>query len=308
MFPQIDTVSRLVLSFYDESPFPDYDLDKYRSRLDLEARASWYFKLLDTYIPSDASVIEVGCGTGQLVNFLALKRDRKVFGIDITPRSLKKAEMLRDKMGFDNLTLRRYSIFDLPMPDGEVFDFVFCNGVVHHTYDPAGAFAKLLSLVTEGGYLAVGLYNSIARAPLTRLSRTLRCRRDTIGKAEKVRHLRRFYDVTEFDDYQIDSWFADQFLHPQETTIPLATALRWFKENALAYVNSFPPIELGRVLRNVAMPHLQQNPFAGVSESGWKYTPPALFMRELSWMMKAQNEGGYYVLIGRKGSTSDEQD
>ena len=76
-----------VNEFYEANPFPGFDPGKYETRQDLVARASWYAHRVDAEIPFGASVIDVGCGTGQLACFLALK-GRRVLGVDYSQRSL----------------------------------------------------------------------------------------------------------------------------------------------------------------------------------------------------------------------------
>ena len=63
----------VVNEFYEANPFPGFDPGKYEARADLVTRASWYARRLDAEIPFEASVIDVGCGTGQLACFLAIK-------------------------------------------------------------------------------------------------------------------------------------------------------------------------------------------------------------------------------------------
>ncbi|MBI3491760.1 MAG: carbamoyltransferase, partial [Acidobacteria bacterium] len=63
-------VTEIVKQFYETNPFPNYDdLDTPRALLE-KARAGLFARLLNEQIPYDARVLEVGCGTGQLTNFL----------------------------------------------------------------------------------------------------------------------------------------------------------------------------------------------------------------------------------------------
>lgn len=294
----MSNVTSKVEQFYTDHPFPDFDLSKYTCREDLESRASWYFRLLDTFIPPDASIIEIGCGTGQLVNFLACKPERRVTGLDLSAASLAKAGALRDKLGLDNLTLIRRNIFDIEADLGS-YQYTFCNGVLHHTGDTYKALQSILKVVPPGGYVIVGYYNTIARFPLA-VAQAFISKTRPYSIAEKRAHLARLYTVDEFDDSQIDSWFYDQFLHPHEETVSVATGLDWFRRHDIEYLNSFPPIELGRTLRHANLPHLNRNPFLPPREAPWKYGSLPLLLSQLIWMMQPRNEGGYYTLLGRK--------
>lgn len=292
-------VAGQVEAFYNDHPFPDFDLDKYNTQADLRNQASWYFKLLDTYIPDDASIIEIGCGTGQLVNFMALKPNRKVMGLDLSGASLKKARQLRDKIGIKNLTLHKRDIFEVSTENTGLFQYTFCNGVLHHTHDPYLAFLSILKVVRPMGFLTVGFYNTLGRIPLQIVKAQInKSKKYTLNQKKKF--LGKLFTVSEFDDKQTDSWFADQFLHPQETTISVNQALSWFRKNKIAYVNSFPPIEIGRDLKHAHLLHLQKNPFKLLQQKSWKYSPLALYLKQAAWMVQAHNEGGYYSIIGQK--------
>ena len=290
-------LDRKVQSFYDETPFPDFDLEKYRTREDLERQASWYFRLLDTYIPQNCSIIEVGCGTGQFVNYLALKKTRKVVGIDLTENSLKKAKSLRDKLGIQNLELRQENIFDLSPETFGVFDYVFCNGVLHHTRDVYKAFRVLTTIVKPGGVLTVGFYNTWGRIPL--IIRKFFVKKKSLSLKQKKEILAGQFRVENFDDSQINSWFADQYLHPHEVTVTVNKVLGFLDDNGFDYLNSFPPIEMGKNLKNVDSPHLQRNPFKKSDEKLWKYSSFLLHLKQILWMLKVKNEGGYFTIIAK---------
>lgn len=294
-----EEIEKRVEAFYREHPFPDFDLGKYNAPEDLESRASWYFKLLDTYIPENASVIEIGCGTGQLVNFLALKPERRILGMDLSEASLGKAGALRNKLGLENLELRQASLFNIAEEIGETFPYVFCNGVLHHTHDPERAFRSILDVVPPGGFLVVGYYNGLARIPLKFIRARIDRNRD-YDLAQKRAYLEKLFTIDGYDDQQIASWFADQFLHPRETTVSLGRALKWFRESGIRYINSFPPIEIGRDLKNAHLPRLQPNPFLPSHQAAWKRSSIALLLKQIAWMLQPCNEGGYFSLIGQR--------
>src|SRR5437899_1575022 len=70
---QTQDVTDIVKAFYEENPFPNYDdLDSKQSLVE-KARRGVFARLLDEQIPKGARVLEVGCGTGQLANFLGIR-------------------------------------------------------------------------------------------------------------------------------------------------------------------------------------------------------------------------------------------
>ncbi len=76
-------VTDIVKAFYEEMPFPNYDDLDTRESLQVKARRGLFARLLDEQLPPGAMVLEAGCGTGQLSNFLGMSWNRRVFGSDI---------------------------------------------------------------------------------------------------------------------------------------------------------------------------------------------------------------------------------
>lgn len=92
-----EDVTELVRTFYENTPFPNYDDIDSPETLRVKAEAGGFARLLSEQIPHGALVLEVGCGTGQLSNFLGLRWGRTVFGTDICLHSLRLAESFRDR-------------------------------------------------------------------------------------------------------------------------------------------------------------------------------------------------------------------
>ena len=98
--------------------------------------------------------IDVGCGTGRIAYALATL-GAETTAVDLTELNLSFARKNTEGLG---VTVRREDICNLSFPD-ESFDFVWCNGVIHHTLQPDRAFAEVARIVKPGGRLFVGLYS-----------------------------------------------------------------------------------------------------------------------------------------------------
>src|SRR3954453_20652721 len=85
-----DDVTERMKQFYEATPFPNYDDFDSAGSLVEKARKGVFAKLLDDQLPVGARVLEAGCGTGQLTNFLSIA-NRSVFGADICLNSLGMA-------------------------------------------------------------------------------------------------------------------------------------------------------------------------------------------------------------------------
>ena len=274
-------VTDLVKEFYEETPFPNYDGLDTRESLRRKARDGVFARLLDAQIPHDATMLEVGCGTGQLSNFLAMGWGRTVIGADLCMNSLKLAKGFRDRFSINNAHFVQINLFRPPFP-AQAFDVVLSNGVLHHTSDCAGAFASIARLVKPGGFIVIGLYNWLARLP-TLWRRWLIERLGSVGalldprmrgKGEAVRR---------------EAWFMDQYKHPHETKHSIGEVLGWFDAAGFDFMSSVPTI--GDV------------EFSEETRLFEPHSPRRLLDRlstEIEMLLSGGTDGGLYIMIGRK--------
>lgn len=129
--------------------------------------ASFYRKLLaDRYnllIRPDASVIEIGCGTGELLN--RLHGARKI-GIDISPE-----QIARGKEQFPHLDLRTGSGETVVLPECP-FDVIILSDVLNYAADVEVLLRRLHASSHRGTRLLINVYNTLWR-PLLGLARRL---------------------------------------------------------------------------------------------------------------------------------------
>ena len=206
-----EEVTERVKSFYEDTPFPNYDdVDDIRS-LSEKAKRSVYVRLLDEQLPVNTKVLEVGCGTGQLSNFLSIP-NRLVVGADICMNSLNLGREFSRANGLKNVTFVQMNLFHWAFK-AESFDTVICTGVLHHTADPVGGFRSILRLLRVGGYIVIGLYNAWGR-----LFHDLRRVIFRISTGERIRTLDPYILSGDGSDRQRVAWFQDQYKHPHELT------------------------------------------------------------------------------------------
>jgi SAM-dependent methyltransferase len=277
-----EAITQQVRRFYEAHPFPNYD--GFESIGDLLTRASrgLYAEALDRQIPLGASVLEVGCGTGQLGAYLSVG-GRTVVGADMTRASLTRAGEFKQSHQLANCNFLQASLFDLPLrPAG--FDLVICKGVLMATPDARGGFERICRLLRPGGYVILGLYNRIGRIPTTLRRMYFRLMRGNPKSADYV--LRQLAQ----SDEKARSWFLDQYAHPHETRHSVDQLLRWFAEEGIDYVHAAPSIRLGE-------------PF-DPDQSLFEPTPPGTrlehWLVQLSWIFTISREGALFDLIGRK--------
>ncbi len=276
-------VTEIVKAFYEDTPFPNYDDHDSLSSLIDKSRRGLYARRLDEAIPYNASVLEVGCGTGQLSNFLGISC-RRVIGTDICMNSLKLGEAFRKQHGLSRVRFVQMNLFR-PVFMPEQFDVVLCNGVLHHTADPVGGFRQLVPLVKQGGYIVIGLYNRYGRL-LTDARRGLF--RLTGGRGRWIDPILRGSDAS-VDKRR--AWFADQYRHPHESKHTFDEVLGWLDAAGLEFVRGVPAMRC------------EDDGLAGDSLFEQQPRGSALdhaVVQAAEIVAPGQREGGFFVMIGKK--------
>lgn len=283
-------ILRDIREFYNQFPFPGYGPEEYYSINGLYERASSYVRAIDDEIPNRARVLDMGCGTGQFAALLSV-RGREVIGIDLSSNSVRKANELKQRLELEHVTFLERNIFDLDLPV-ESFDYVFCNGVLHHTHDPAGGFQIVARHAKPGGYVVVGLYNTYGRLMLNIRKLMFRLSKATIDSV--VARLDFFLRKKELSEIQRRIWFEDQYHNPHETTHTVTEVLRWFERNNLDFVAGIPN------------PQLYGKGATSHGYFGQPVRPPSQLeaqLAQLGWIFSTEHEGGYFLMIGRKRDT-----
>lgn len=278
-------VTDAIRRFYDEHPFPNYeDLDSGWS-LREKAQRGVFARMLDDQIRHGARILEVGCGTGQLSNFLGMRWGRTVFATDICLNSLRLGQDFKDKNQIDNVAFVQMNLFR-PVFRARSFDLVICNGVLHHTSDPFAGFKSISELVKVGGFVIVGLYNRYGRIPIDTRRLIFRlC-------GNRFRFLDARLRAKDLSDLRKHIWFVDQYKNPHESKHTVGEVLDWFAQSGVEFINSIP----------------KSKAFQSFSTSERLFEPSAAGTRldhllvQLGMLLTGGREGGFFMMIGRKAS------
>jgi len=229
-----DNETKKVTSFYKESPFPNYKSNDDKSTILDKGNKNYLTSKFKNFIGYKKDVLEVGCGTGQLAIYFALGTNNRVVGLDPTIESLKLAADFSKKQNIDNIDFINADIFDDVLTD-KYFDFIWCNGVLHHTKDPYKAFRVLIKSLKNEGYVLIGLYNKFGRI------RTVF--RRYMFKIFGSKYLD-IFDPTlrnlKNNEEERKAWIRDQYIHPIESLHTIDNVLKWFNKNDIEFINSIP--------------------------------------------------------------------
>lgn len=277
-------VTKEVAAFYDLAPFPNYKDNDSKASILERGNENPLSRRLKEFIGFNRCFLEVGSGTSQLSNYLAIGTNIEVFAFDPTLTSLKLGQEFAQKNSIKNVTFVYGDLFD-DVFEKEVFDVVWCSGVLHHTKDPAGGFDLICTYAKSGGIVIVGLYNWYGRL------RT---------------HIRRFFFrflgipyLMVFDPVlrkadansseKIKSWIRDQYIHPVESCHSFDEVLGWFKRNNIEFINSTPSCGI------------QLTGGGGLFEMASVSTRyERVWQQVLMIFSSLGGEGGLFIFVGRK--------
>jgi len=252
----------LVKELYEKYPYPARDTP---SEEGVKYFAKWVSKILgeNTSFWKGKTVLEAGCGTGELACGLALC-GANVIGVDFSSNSIKQANANAKRLGISNKAkFIEKNILKITHTDFDEkqFDVCIALGSLHHTIAPRKGFELLTSKAKPNGIVIVGLYNKYSRARqrVRRIILRAFCGNDIekrISFGEKY-----------FGTNGNKSWAADKYGQVHESYHSILELLKWFKEENLEFVSSKP-----------------------------KFKFPII--DEIKWMIEKKE--AFFVMVGRK--------
>lgn len=274
-----------VSSFYNAIPFPNYEDNESKNKLLSKGDSNFLAKKTKEFLGFNKKILEVGCGTAQLSNYLAIGTNNKIYALDSAIGSLKLGYQFSQKNHINNIEFIEGDLTKEIFQENS-FDFIWCNGVLHHTRDPKLGFKQICKSLKSNGYILLGLYNRYGRL------RTIF--RQIIFKyiSKKIAifldpYLRKLNKEKKRNKSKIDAWINDQYQHPVESVHTFDETLDWFKEYKIEFINSLPSIDL---INN-------ENIFKKKNQ-GNKYL--RLISQIIMLFGKLGSEGGLYIFIGKK--------
>jgi SAM-dependent methyltransferase len=279
-----DKVVKEVINFYKEAPFPNYEDEDDKSTINFKGDQNILAKRFKDFIGFNKDVLEVGCGTGQMSLYFSIGTNNRVFALDPTIASINLGKTFANQNKIKNIKFVNADIFD-DVFENEVFDFIWSNGVLHHTKDPSKGFDVVSKYLKKNGYILVGLYNKFGR--LRTIFRRLLYK--IFGKSvillldPIVRNLKKNSNL------QINSWIRDQYEHPVESLHTLDEVLVWFERNNIEFINSIPSCDLN------------SDDGLNLFKKHSKGTFLSRFFSQVSMLFNNLGaDGGLFIVIGKK--------
>jgi len=278
-----DKITKSVTEFYKDNPFPNYKKNDNKASILNSGNKNYLAKIFKNFVGFNKNVLEIGCGTGQLSAYFAIGTNNQIVGLDPTVASLKLASKFSEENNIRNIKFVNADIFDDVFKE-ESFDFIWCNGVLHHTKDPYGAFKISIKYLKKNGYILVGLYNKIGRLRTNirkyiykLFGKKIILIIDPILRKSKLK-----------SDDQVNAWIRDQYIHPVESTHTFDEVLNWFNDNNIEFISSIPKVNFDDSDENLFNKATKGNFFS------------RLFNQFCMVFNSFGDDGGLFIFIGKK--------
>jgi ubiquinone/menaquinone biosynthesis C-methylase UbiE len=103
--------------------------------------------------------LDAGCGGGRGSILMSQEGASQIMAVDLSRKNLFTVQNNASLFGIKNIKTCEASLLELPFPD-ETFDFVWCNGVVHHTTAPHLALNEISRVLKVGGRMWLYIYGA----------------------------------------------------------------------------------------------------------------------------------------------------
>ena len=279
-----DETTEKVVDFYTEAPFPNYEKDDDKSSINYKGEKNYLAREFKKFIGFNKNVLEVGCGTGQLSLYFAIGTNNRIFALDPTLASVNLGREFSKKNKIQNISFVNADIFD-DVFHNNTFDFIWINGVLHHTKNPSLAFDIVSKYLKNEGYILVGLYNKFGR--LRTLIRQYLYK--IFGKSVVMFLDPTLRNIKKGKTQQINSWIRDQYEHPVESLHTLDEVLVWFKKNNIKFITSIPSC------------NFENTTYKEMFSETSKGTILSRLFSQISMLFNNLGaDGGVFVVIGKK--------
>jgi 2-polyprenyl-3-methyl-5-hydroxy-6-metoxy-1,4-benzoquinol methylase len=112
--------------------------------------------LPDTRINSQPKILDLGCGVGFWVSEIALRGLKQLYAADLTENAISitkkrlEAYQVSAELSIQNAENMSYK--------DDSFDYINCQGVIHHTPDTEAAVAEIARVLKPGGTAVISVY------------------------------------------------------------------------------------------------------------------------------------------------------
>ena len=148
----------LIKEFYDKHNFPGpYSIDQLKNYIPINNR---YINVIDQHLSHGQNILDVGCGTGLIVNLFALKLHSQFTGIDFSTAA-DYAKTFAKNNFITNAKFIKQDFFKHKF--NQKYDVIISQSFITHVSDYEFAIKKMKSLLNPGGTIIISVYNNFGR-------------------------------------------------------------------------------------------------------------------------------------------------
>ena len=244
-----DNEKSVLETFQKEIPSIYYSDKSQKEFEEYKKNAEYKYRQLFKFPPKmfeGQKLIDFGAGTGENTVYLAnWGAECTLVEMNDMAQKISKDVFKKYTDNFEKHIFIHSSIFDYDSPkDYEKYDIVHCRGVLSHTADKEGAFAKISKFLKPGGYLifgdpnkAGGFQNMIQRYAVYTFA-------DTWEKMIKVSEDFFNEDIDraqKFGNRTRNCIIFDRWVVQCQDDPTISEVLKMFKKNNLSLYSSHPP-------------------------------------------------------------------
>ncbi len=114
------------------------------------------------YLSNKKRILDAGCGNGRVTSLLRNFTNHdftEIIGIDLVAAKIAEENLKNSK----NVSFYQKDLLE-DLSDLGLFDFIYCQEVLHHTSNPRQAFSNLVNLLNKDGEIAIYVY--LKKAPI----------------------------------------------------------------------------------------------------------------------------------------------
>ena len=142
--------SRDTMGIDDSSPYKDFMRNWVLQKYGWDDESKFRQAIVNKKL-----ILDAGTGLGrEVINFAKSTENSVVVGIEFSDCAVNA---LKNVSGIPNAFIMQGDILAMPFKDNS-FDFIFSEGVLHHTPDPREAFHKCCNVLKDGGEIAFYVY------------------------------------------------------------------------------------------------------------------------------------------------------
>jgi len=106
------------------------------------------------HLLNDKTILDLGCGTGELSCYISGHTTAKIIGMDISPKMIEIANKKKKKYNLNNISFYNLDIYSIPQSWN--FDFIICSFILGYLRDK-NSFINIINKICKEEVILIGV-------------------------------------------------------------------------------------------------------------------------------------------------------